>query len=38
VTQEIQGHFLDTVNGRSDRWSHWLDLVETAAPQQVASA
>jgi branched-chain amino acid aminotransferase len=28
VTREIQGHYLDTVNGRSDRWSHWLDVVE----------
>ena len=38
VTREIQGHYLDTVNGRSDRWSHWLDVVETAIAQQVANA
>ena len=30
VTREIQSHYLDTVNGRSERWSHWLDVVETA--------
>ncbi len=30
VTREVQKHFLDTVNGRSDRWSGWLDVVETA--------
>jgi branched-chain amino acid aminotransferase len=30
VTQEIQNHYLDTVNGRSERWSHWLDVVEMA--------
>ena len=29
VTREIQRHYLDTVNGRSDRWAHWLDVVET---------
>jgi branched-chain amino acid aminotransferase len=28
VTQEIQQHYLDTVNGRSERWGHWLDVVE----------
>ena len=28
VTLEIQQHYLDTVNGRSERWSHWLDVVE----------
>ncbi len=32
VTKEIQQHYLDTVNGRSERWSHWLDVVELAAP------
>jgi branched-chain amino acid aminotransferase len=31
VTQEIQNHYLDTVNGRSERWSHWLDVVEMAS-------
>jgi branched-chain amino acid aminotransferase len=30
VTREIQTAYLDTVNGRSERWSHWLDVVETA--------
>jgi branched-chain amino acid aminotransferase len=30
VTRELQSHYLDTVNGRSERWSHWLDVVETA--------
>jgi branched-chain amino acid aminotransferase len=30
VTLEIQRHYLDTVNGRSDRWGHWLDVVEMA--------
>ena len=28
VTQELQTAYLDTVNGRSERWSHWLDVVE----------
>ena len=28
VTLELQGAYLDVVNGRSDEWSHWLDLVE----------
>ena len=30
VTLELQAAYLDTVNGRSERWSHWLDMVETA--------
>jgi hypothetical protein len=30
VTLEIQRHYLDTVNGRSERWGHWLDVVELA--------
>jgi branched-chain amino acid aminotransferase len=30
VTRELQAAYLDTVNGRSERWSHWLDVVETA--------
>jgi hypothetical protein len=29
VTRELQTHFLDTVNGRSERWSNWLDIVAT---------
>jgi branched-chain amino acid aminotransferase len=28
VTLELQKAYLDTVNGRSERWSHWLDAVE----------
>jgi branched-chain amino acid aminotransferase len=28
VTLELQRTYLDTVNGRSDRWGHWLDVVE----------
>ena len=28
VTREIQTCYLDTVNGRSDRWAHWLDVVD----------
>ena len=35
VTQEIQAHYLDAVNGRSDRWPHWLDVVETSVPEKV---
>jgi branched-chain amino acid aminotransferase len=30
VTSELQHAYLDTVNGRSERWNHWLDTVETA--------
>ncbi len=30
ITLEIQKHYLDTVNGLNDRWSHWLDVVEMA--------
>jgi branched-chain amino acid aminotransferase len=28
VTRELQQAYLDTVQGRSERWSHWLDTVE----------
>jgi branched-chain amino acid aminotransferase len=28
VTLEIQKAYLDTVRGRSERWSHWLEQVE----------
>ena len=38
VTREIQTSYLDTVNGRSDRWSHWLDHVETSVQEKLASA
>ena len=31
ITLEIQGQYLDCVNGRTDRWSHWLDVVEVTA-------
>ena len=31
VTLEIQKTYLDVVNGRSEQWSHWLDVVETVA-------
>jgi branched-chain amino acid aminotransferase len=30
VTRELQAAYADTVNGRSERWAHWLDVVETA--------
>ena len=29
VTLEIQRAYLEVVNGRSEQWSHWLDVVET---------
>jgi branched-chain amino acid aminotransferase len=28
VTRELQQAYLDTVQGRSERWGHWLDVVE----------
>ena len=28
VTLELQRAYLDAVNGRSEQWSHWLDVVE----------
>ena len=28
ITLELQQAYLDTVNGRTDRWGHWLDVVE----------
>ena len=30
VTLEIQTAYLDTVHGRSDRWSQWLEFAPTA--------
>ena len=37
VTLEIQRAYLDVVNGRSEQWSHWLDVVETfATPSQTS--
>jgi len=35
VTLELQTAYLDTVRGRSERWSHWLDHVDVS---QVAPA
>jgi branched-chain amino acid aminotransferase len=31
VTRAVQKAYLDTVNGRDDRWGHWLDVVEGVA-------
>jgi branched-chain amino acid aminotransferase len=28
VARELQAAYLDTVHGRSERWGHWLDVVE----------
>jgi len=28
VTRELQQAYLDTVQGRTERWSNWLDVVE----------
>ena len=28
VTRELQQAYLDTVQGRSERWSHWRDVVQ----------
>jgi branched-chain amino acid aminotransferase len=33
VTLEIQEAYLDTVHGRSDRWSQWLEFAPSAAKQ-----
>ena len=36
ITLELQKAYLDVVNGRDQRWSDWLDVVETArAPAEV---
>ena len=32
VTLEIQRAYLEVVNGRSEQWSHWLDVVTVPAP------
>ncbi|MFN0153011.1 MAG: branched-chain amino acid transaminase [Gaiella sp.] len=37
ITREIQTAYLDTVNGRSERWSHWLDVVETSSVRTAAT-
>jgi hypothetical protein len=31
VTQEIQQAYLDTVHGRSERWSQWLEFAPPGA-------
>ena len=31
ITLELQRHYLDTVRGKSERWSHWLDHVDVTA-------
>jgi branched-chain amino acid aminotransferase len=33
ITVEIQQAYLDTVHGRSDRWSHWLEYAPAAKTQ-----
>jgi branched-chain amino acid aminotransferase len=33
ITLELQGAYLDTVRGRSERWAQWLDLVVPAPTQ-----
>src|SRR4051812_19952734 len=33
VTLEIQNAYLDTVHGRSERWSHWLEYAPAARTQ-----
>ena len=38
VTRELQAEYLDAVNARSERWSNWLDIVETAALGSTKSA
>jgi branched-chain amino acid aminotransferase len=30
VTRELQQAYLETVEGRSERYAHWLDVVETS--------
>jgi branched-chain amino acid aminotransferase len=36
ITLELQQAYLDVVNGRNQRWSDWLDIVETSrAPAEV---
>ena len=36
VTKEIQTAYLDTVNGRSEQWSHWLDVVDVVPAEAKA--
>jgi hypothetical protein len=37
VTKEIQAAYLDTVNGSSERWSHWLDVVDVVPAEASTS-
>ena len=37
VTLELQRTYLDVVNGRTEQWSHWLDVVETSRDSGVAA-
>jgi branched-chain amino acid aminotransferase len=32
ITVAIQSAYLDTVAGKSERWSHWLDVVPSSRP------
>jgi branched-chain amino acid aminotransferase len=34
ITREIQTAYLDTVRGRSERWSQWLEFVSMPAPAE----
>jgi hypothetical protein len=34
VTLEIQGAYLDTVRGRSERWAQWLEYAPAAKTTQ----
>ena len=36
VTREIQTAYLETVRGRRERWSHWLDYVEMGGAERGA--
>jgi branched-chain amino acid aminotransferase len=36
VTQEIQQAYLDTVHGRSERWSQWLEFAPAPSPAVAA--
>ena len=38
VTRELQTAYLDTVHGRSERWSHWLDVVEMSPSSRIGVA
>ena len=36
VTQAVQKAYLDTVNGRDDRWGDWLDVVDKLVTEALA--